>query len=144
MIMGMAAGSTTGAIKLIRVVTFLKGIYWEIMKILAPEGSVIPRKISGKTVTDVEIREAGAYTALYITFLLFGWIVLSIYGYDPLNSFFEMASAQGNVGLSMGIVSPTMPDLAEIVMIFSMWIGRLEIIPVLVLLRGGIELFKVK
>jgi trk system potassium uptake protein len=105
---------------------------------------VIPRKISGKSVTDVEIREAGAYTTLYFVFLLFGWLVLAIYGYDPLNSFFEIASAQGNVGLSMGIVSPTMPDIAEIVLIFNMWVGRLEIIPVLVLLRGGIELFKLR
>jgi trk system potassium uptake protein TrkH len=142
MIMGMAAGSTTGAIKLIRIVTILKGIYWELMRILAPEGSVIPRKIAGKSVSDVEIREAGAYTSLYFMFLLFGWLVLTIYGYDPLNSFFEIASAQGNVGLSMGIVSPTMPDVAEIAMIFNMWIGRIEIIPVLVLLRGGIELIK--
>lgn len=43
-IIGMAAGSTTGALKLIRIVTLIKGIYWEILKILSPEGSVIPRK----------------------------------------------------------------------------------------------------
>ncbi|PKL67269.1 MAG: potassium transporter [Methanobacteriales archaeon HGW-Methanobacteriales-1] len=142
MMIGMAAGSTTGAIKLIRVVTILKGIYWELMKILTPEGSVIPRKISGKTVSDVEIREASSYTSLYIVFLLFGWLVLASYGYDPLNSLFEVASAQGNVGLSMGIISPNMPEIAEIVMIFSMWVGRLEIIPVLILIRGGLELLK--
>nr|WP_282730976.1 TrkH family potassium uptake protein [Methanobacterium alcaliphilum] len=142
MLIGMAAGSTTGAIKLIRLVTFLKGMYWEIIKILRPEGSVIPRKISGKTVTDVEIREAGSYITVYGIFLLFSWLVLCIYGYDPLNALFEAASAQGNVGLSMGIISPSMPDIAEIVMIFSMWLGRLEIIPVLVLFRGALEVFK--
>lgn len=142
MVIGMAAGSTTGAIKLIRVVTILKGIYWELMKILTPEGSVIPRKISGKAVSDVEIREASAYTSIYFVFLLFGWLVLASYGYDPLNSLYEIASAQGNVGLSMGITSANMPDAAEIVMIFNMWVGRLEIIPVLVLLRGSLEFFK--
>jgi len=46
MIVGMAAGSTSGALKLIRVVTLVKSIYWEVIKILSPEGSVIPRKIS--------------------------------------------------------------------------------------------------
>ncbi|MDZ4171281.1 MAG: potassium transporter TrkG [Methanobacteriaceae archaeon] len=142
MIMGMAAGSTTGAIKLIRVVTILKGIYWELMKILTPEGSVIPRKLSGKTVSDVEIREASAYTSIYFVFLLLGWVVLAIYGYDPLNSLYEVISAQGNVGLSMGIVSPEMPYIAQIAMIFNMWIGRLEIIPVLVLFRGALEFLK--
>ncbi len=142
MVMGMAAGSTTGAIKLIRIVTLLKGVYWELMKILTPEGSVIPRKISGKTVSDVEIREASSYTSIYIIFLLFGWLVLAAYGYDPLNSLYEIASAQGNVGFSLGITSPFMPDIAKIVMVFNMWIGRLEIIPVLILVRGGLELLK--
>lgn len=142
MVIGMAAGSTTGAIKLIRIVTILKGIYWELMKILTPEGSVIPRKISGKTVSDVEIREASSYTSIYFVFLLAGWLVLASYGYDPLNSLYEIASAQGNVGLSMGITSPFMPDMAKVIMVFNMWVGRLEIIPVLVLLRGGLEFLK--
>ncbi len=142
MVIGMAAGSTTGAIKLIRIVTILKGIYWELMKILTPEGSVIPRKISGKTVTDVEIREASSYTSIYFVFLLSGWLVLAAYGYDPLNSLYEIASAQGNVGLSMGITSPEMPDTAKIIMVFNMWVGRLEIIPVLILLRAGLEFLK--
>ena len=57
MIIGMAAGSTSGALKLIRIVTLVKGIYWEVIKILSPEGTVIPRKIGGKTVRDAEIKE---------------------------------------------------------------------------------------
>nr|WP_279383425.1 potassium transporter TrkG [Methanobacterium formicicum] len=61
--------------------------------------------------------------------------MLTSYGYGGLNSLFEVASAQGNVGLTMGIVSPTMPDLAELFLIFNMWIGRIEIIPALVLLK---------
>ncbi len=142
MIIGMAAGSTVGAVKLIRVITLFKGIYWELMKILTPEGSVIPRKISGKSVNDVEIREAGSYISIYMVFLLFGWLVLVMCGYDPLNSLFEVASIQGNVGFSLGVVSAQMPDIAQIVMIFNMWVGRLEIIPVLVILRAGLEIFK--
>ena len=66
MIVGAAAGSTTGALKIIRVVTVLKGIYWEIVRLMAPEGSVLPRKISGKIVSDVEIKEASSYTFIYL------------------------------------------------------------------------------
>ncbi len=135
MIIGMSAGSTTGAIKLIRIVTLIKGFYWEIKRILSPQGSIIPRKISGKPVGDVEIREAGSYTFIYLFFIFVSWIVLTSYGYGGLNSLFEVASAQGNVGLTMGIVSPTMPDLAELFLIFNMWIGMIEIIPALVLLK---------
>lgn len=142
MIIGMSAGSTTGAIKLIRVVTIIKGMYWEVKRILSPQGSVIPRKISGKPVEDAEIREAGSYTFFYLFFIFISWIVLMQYGYDGLNALFEVASAQGNVGLSMGIVSPTMPDIAEIFLIFNMWIGRIEIIPALVLFKGLWDVLK--
>ena len=136
MMIGCAAGSTTGAIKLIRIVTILKGVYWELMRILSPVGTVIPRKISGKSVSDVEIREAGSYVFLYLIFIFISWTILVSQGYDGLNSLFEVLSAQGNVGLSMGIVSANMPDIAQIALIVNMWIGRLEIIPVLVLLKS--------
>jgi trk system potassium uptake protein TrkH len=142
MIIGMSAGSTTGAIKLIRVVTIFKGMFWEIKRILSPQGTVIPRRISGKLVEDVEIREAGSYTFIYFFFMFISWLVLMYYGYDGINSLFEVASAQGNVGLSMGIVSPNMPEIAEILLIFNMWIGRLEIIPALVLFKGLMDIFR--
>ena len=142
MIIGMAAGSTTGALKLIRVVILFKGVYWEIKRILLPESSVIPRKISGNPVEDVEIREAGSYTFLYFFFIFISWLVLMQYGYGGIDSFFEVASAQGNVGLSLGIISPNMPDIAEILLIFNMWIGRLEILPALVLFKGLLDIFR--
>lgn len=142
MIIGMAAGSTTGAIKLIRIVTLVKGIYWEIIKILSPEGSVIPRKIAGKAVQDAEIKEAGSYTFLYLFILFITWLVFMGYGYGGIDSLFEISSAQGNVGLSVGITTPNMPKIPEILLIFGMWVGRIEIIPALVLIKGGFDLFK--
>ncbi|MDD3984754.1 MAG: TrkH family potassium uptake protein [Methanobacterium sp.] len=142
MIIGMAAGSTTGAIKLIRIVTLVKGIYWEIIKILSPEGSVIPRKIAGKAVQDAEIKEAGNYTFLYLFILFITWLVFMGYGYGGIDSLFEISSAQGNVGLSVGITTHTMPKIPEILLIFGMWVGRIEIIPALVLIKGGFDLFK--
>jgi len=84
MIIGMAAGSTTGALKLIRVVTLLKSAYWEIKRIISPEGSIIIRKINGKSVGDVEIREAGSYTFLYLLFISISWVVLMQYGYGGI------------------------------------------------------------
>jgi trk system potassium uptake protein TrkH len=49
---------------------------------------------------------------------------------------FEVASAQGNVGLSVGITQPTMSLASKLALCFNMWIGRLEIIPVLMLARA--------
>lgn len=142
MMVGMSAGSTSGAIKLIRVVTLFKGIHWEIKKILAPFGSVITQKISSRQVGDMEIRESGNYIFIYIFFIFISWLVLVQYGYDGFSSLFEVVSAQGNTGLTMGIVTPTMPDLAQIFLIFNMWIGRIEIIPALVLFKGLLDIMR--
>jgi len=142
MIIGGSAGSTSGAVKLIRIVTILKGYYWELLRIIAPAGSVIPKKISGKPVTDVEVREASSYVFIYLLFIFISWLVFVQYGYDALNSLYEIVSAQGNVGLSMGITSPTMPQIPQIFLIFNMWIGRIEIIPVLVLVRASLGALK--
>ena len=49
---------------------------------------------------------------------------------------FEVCSAQGNVGLSTGITHIGMSSTAKIMLIFNMWIGRLEIIPLFILLRS--------
>ena len=75
-------------------------------------------------------------------FIFIRWLVLMQYGYGGINSLFEVASAQGNVGLSTGITSSTMPGIAEIFLIFNMWIGRIEIIPALILIKVIIDQFK--
>jgi trk system potassium uptake protein TrkH len=142
MIVGMSAGSTSGAVKLIRIVIIFKGIYWEIKRILSPQGTVIPRKISGKPVEDMEIREAGSFIFIYFFFIFISWLVLAQYGYDGLNSLFDVISAQGNNGMSMGIVSQQIPDLTQIFLIFNMWTGRIEIIPALVLFKGLLDIFR--
>ncbi len=54
------------------------------------------------------------------------------------DALFEVASAQGNVGISTGITGPWMNPWAEAMFLFNMWIGRLEIIPVLVFARSAI------
>ena len=49
---------------------------------------------------------------------------------------FEVCSAQGNVGLSTGITSMQMNPVAKVMLIINMWIGRLEIIPIIVLIKS--------
>jgi len=79
---------------------------------------------------------------LYLLLIFISWLVFMAYGYGGVDSLYEISSAQGNVGLSIGIVSPTMPTIPEILLIIGMWVGRIEIIPALVLLKGGFDLFK--
>ncbi|GAA5818077.1 MAG: TrkH family potassium uptake protein [Methanobrevibacter sp. CfCl-M3] len=142
MIIGGSVGSTAGAIKLMRVILIFKGFYSQIMNVLSPESRVIKLKISNLKINDTSIKEANSYLSFYMTLLIIGWLVLIFYGYDPFNALFDVTSAQGNIGLSTGIISSTMPIIAKIMLIINMWAGRLEIISLLVLIRAGFDVLK--
>ena len=64
------------------------------------------------------------------------------YGYPVSNAAFEAASATGNVGLSIGITSPSVPAALKIYYIIAMYLGRLEFMSVFALIgfiAGGIK-----
>ena len=135
MIIGGSSGSTVGGVKLIRFITTLKGMNLTITNLVSPEGRVLNTKIGGKKINEREIKEASAYIALFFLFLVVGWFIMTLYGYDPFTALFDVVSIQSNNGLSTGIVYGGLPLPLKITLIFLMWIGRLEIIPILVVFR---------
>ena len=143
MTVGAAAGSTAGGIKLVRLLTLLKGTAFRISGVFYPASAVRRFRFDGRVLTDTEasqeFEEAAIVAFLWVLFLLLGIVVLLAVvpdSYTLENVVFEIASTQGNVGLSTGIVGPDMSPIAKGTLLFNMWIGRLEIIPVLVALRA--------
>lgn len=141
MIIGGSNGSTVGAIKLMRIITFFKGIYKNLREILSPK-SVVNLKIADKKLTDNIVADSGNYITLYMICILVSWILLCSYGHDPFHSLFFSISMQGNVGLEIGQMSQTLEWPLKVMGIFSMWLGRLEIYPVLITFRAFLEVFK--
>jgi trk system potassium uptake protein TrkH len=144
MFVGGAAGSTAGGIKLIRGLTLAKGIRHQIAGVFYPETAVRRLEINGRRLDEEaasrEFMEAAIIVVLWVAFLVVGTFVLLLTlpatEYTLANVVFEVASAQGNVGLSSGITGPeSLPTIGKVTFLFHMWIGRLEIIPVLVMLR---------
>ena len=142
MLTGGSNGSTVGAIKLVRMITFFKGIYRHIREILSPEGRVVPIKLHGRKIPEKAISESGNYITLYMMFILFTWALFCLFGHDPLKSLFAAISLQGNNGLELGIVNYTLNPILKLVSIFDMWTGRIEIYPVLITLRATLDIFK--
>lgn len=146
MVVGAAAGSTVGGIKLIRLLTLAKGTLFRIRGVFYPASAVRTFRLDGRALSNEEaaqeFEEAAIITFLWFLFLGLGAFVLMMVlpmgpdGFTVENVLFEVASAQGNVGLSSGITGPGMPTVSKVMFLFNMWIGRLEIIPVLVLLRS--------
>lgn len=136
MVIGGGYGSTSSALKLIRVAVIIASLRWIVRKLLSPRDAVIPLKLGGKIYDEPEIMEATLYSLLYIIFLITGTILMTGLGFRFMDSLFEVASAQGNVGLSVGVVSPNLHFIGKIILIIEMWVGRLELIPAIILFQS--------
>ncbi|WP_324735898.1 TrkH family potassium uptake protein [Thermococcus sp. SY098] len=141
MVVGGGAGSTAGGIKLIRITLTYESLKWTIQQAILPKGAVIKRKVGNYIFSEDEIQEVFSFTMTYFAFLLIGTVwVMARLGVSIANAFFEVASAQGNVGLSVGITSPALPLDIKILLILHMWIGRLEIFSTLVFIVSALML----
>jgi trk system potassium uptake protein TrkH len=142
MVIGGAAGSTAGGIKLFRAILLSKGVGWRIKQAISTPRRVFVHKLGEKSLSKENamdlINEAAIISFMWIILLSCGIIIIStILPQETLgNVFFEVCSAQGNVGLTTGITQIEMSPISKIMLIFNMWIGRLEIIPIIVLIRS--------
>jgi len=137
MLLGASTCSTGGGIKSLRVGVILKSFHHEIKKIILPETAIIVEKyhhIQDIILTDKQMKNAFLVVFGYIILFLIGSIITMSYNYNVVDSMFETASAIANTGLSAGIMNYTAPPMLKITYMFLMWVGRLEIMPVFVLL----------
>jgi trk system potassium uptake protein TrkH len=148
MLTGAAAGSTVSGLKLVRVITLVKGTAWQIRDVFQPESAIRYLQLGERKLNEVqaqrEYTEATVVFVLWLAFLAISIAVLLrvLSPAHPLEYvIFDVMSAQSNVGLDSGITGPTMPDTAKATLIFNMWVGRLEIIPVVVLLGSIFQRF---
>ncbi|MBS3792022.1 TrkH family potassium uptake protein, partial [Candidatus Bipolaricaulota bacterium] len=143
MVVGGAAGSTAGGIKIVRTVLIAKGIGWQIKRTLSSPNKLLQFSFGSTKMGEEEAASRFLSVAtvgiLWIVFLFAGVIMLDLStpeNFTIAETLFEVASAQGNVGLTSGITGPDMALVNKLILSFHMWIGRLEIVPVLFFLRS--------
>jgi trk system potassium uptake protein TrkH len=143
MFVGGASGATVGGIKMIRALLIEKGLRWQINKVFLSENTVKTINFNGKSMLPEEMNEeftkAASFAIMFFLLILGSSFITTFCTGSDFNfadALFESASAQATVGLSAGITDPSMSPVLEIVYIFQMWAGRLEILPVLALLRA--------
>lgn len=155
MFIGGMAGSTAGGMKLSRIVIAVKGAHNNIKKLINPH--YIPKtKFEGKTLEERTINDVFAFVTLYFFLLIMATFLLS---FDPVNGevtkivsdageytvkhgLFSNFSAAlvciSNVGPAFEAVGPYasfdgFSAFSKIVLTLTMLLGRLEILPVLIL-----------
>ena len=142
MVIGGAAGSTAGGIKLFRAVLLYKGVGWRIKRAISTPRRVFVHKFGGKSLSKESAmdltNEAAIISFMWVIILSVGVLLIATLRPSETlgNVIFEVCSAQGNVGLSTGITHIDMSPIAKTMLIFNMWIGRLEIIPIIVLIKS--------
>jgi trk system potassium uptake protein TrkH len=144
MFVGGSAGSTGGGIKVVRHLLTGRILRRELSQTVSPE-LVTPIRLNGAPVEERTLRAIAAFVLLYIGAWVVGAAIIAIDSaivgvqLGALDSIAASATAIGNIGPGFGITGPfgSFAPLGEVskgTMIALMWLGRLEIIPVAILL----------
>ena len=138
MFFGACSGSTSGAMKCVRISILFKVMINEFKRIVHPN-AVIPVRMAKKVVPASVQSAILAYTVIYIFMVIIGLVVNMGFGLDFLDSFGLSVASVGNVGPALGHYGPmdsfaTLPCFVKWFSAFQMLVGRLEFFAVLLLL----------
>jgi len=147
MFLGGMVGSTTCSIKSLRWLVALKAFRRNLFTSVHPE-AVRPVRLSGRPIEEGTIRDIYAYLLLsLVIFFLFTVLVVvdaarAGAGVSEFEAMGAAASTFLNIGPAFGDAGPYgtyngFPTTTKVAMVLLMWVGRIEIIPVLVLFTGA-------
>ena len=137
MFFGAMGGSTSGGMKIARVILLIKYAATETRRMLHSR-AIIPIRIGDRTISDDVIRNTLGFFLIYLSFFVLTSLVLTALNYDFTSSLGVAASAIGNVGPAFGAFGPTdnyalLHPIGKWMMTFCMLLGRLEIFTIMVL-----------
>lgn len=147
MFLGACASSAGGGIKMTRWFLLFKSLKAELVRILHPN-AIINIKMDGVTVAPEVIRQIIIFVIYYFIVFAFGAIVIGIIEHNATIGLSSSITAVGNIGPGFGkIIGPmggfsSLHAVSKSIMIASMLIGRLEIIPFLVMFEPDFWNFK--
>jgi trk/ktr system potassium uptake protein len=134
MLVGGGIGTTAGGIKIVRLLVLARLAVWMVARTCMPRHAVFTPELGGRPLESVDLRDAAIISGLYLAVVVVSWAAFLPFGYDPLDALFEVSSAVGTVGLSVGITSGELPWALKAVLCVDMLLGRLEVVAWLVLL----------
>ncbi len=132
MLIGGASFSTAGGIKIFRFVLLFGAAKKAIVETVT-EHDDQKLKLFGRSYSNTEILHAAMLVLLSIAIVFVSSLVVSHYGFRPIDAIFETTSALATTGLSVGIVSYSLATELKWLFIFLMLLGRVEVMAVLVM-----------
>jgi trk system potassium uptake protein TrkH len=134
------AGSTTGGLKSDRVIVLFKAIRMQIVKSLYP-ASVFEVRVGKRMLRDEEVYPQILYIALFFLMIGLSSILCVIIGDPNQHALLGSIASLTNVGPSLGSIGSfgnynAEPDALKFIFSFDMFLGRVEIYPVLAVFAG--------
>jgi len=136
MLIGGCVGSTSGGIKVLRIVLLAKVFGRVVAGIVAPRGAIDEVVLDGRIVPSSEVRRVAGLFFVWLALMGVGGLVTALATHhDALASVSGMFSALNNIGPCY-IPTPAMaelPAVVKVVYMLGMLAGRLEILPIALL-----------
>ena len=141
MFIGACAGSTGGAIKCSRVLLLGRCIKREIRQVIHPR-AVNVVKLDGRVVDESGLRSVHIFFSTYILITLGATLLVSLDNYSFGTTFTAVVSCIGNIGPGLELVGPMgnyslFSGFSKLILSLCMILGRLEVLPILVLFSGN-------
>lgn len=142
MFCGGCAGSTAGGLKVSRVLLLFKIMGRELKRMLHPR-SVKTIKLEGKAVDESTLSACCTYFSLYMACLIGIFLLLGFDSFGNIETNFSAAAACfNNIGPGLDKIGPVFSysgfsDLSTVILSFAMLLGRLEIIPLMLLFSAS-------
>lgn len=137
MFIGGCAGSAAGGPKVVRLLLIAKYAYRELFKAIHPH-AVKPIRLGTRLVAPEIMRSIIAFLLLYLLAFIFSTTVVISLGTDLLTGITASIATLGNIGPGFNAVGPMvnyahLHPISKFILFINMWIGRLEVMTVLVL-----------
>ena len=143
MFIGGAMGSSAGGVKVNRVMLVYDGVKWWFRRFFVSSRVLIPLKSGGRTLSketsEMAISKNLLVIVMYVITIFIATILtlhLYITSFRLEEVVFELVSALSNVGLSVGFISAASPISIKWIFILLMWLGRIEIVPMIIIIIG--------
>ena len=143
--LGGSAGSAAGSIKIVRWVLVKRAVSRSFFTSVHPD-AIKPVRMGKKAVDSNTLRDVFVFVLLFLLLFAVSTVLLyldsfrvaeiSMTGHEAMS---VAIATLGNIGPGFGVVGPMdsflpFTDASKLYMVFLMWIGRLEVLSVLIIL----------
>jgi trk system potassium uptake protein TrkH len=142
MFIGGSAGSAGGGPKVVRILLIVKYAFIELFREVHPQ-AVKPIRLNNRIVSSEIMRSITAFLMLYLLTFILSVLIVTLFGSDLLTAITASIVTLGNIGPGFGAVGPMASfahfhPVVKVVLFINMWVGRLEVMTVIVLLQPHI------